>query len=254
MKGLIINELGKPENAMHSTAMDDYSVRTVDQETLILHLFQHEGVNMGLDDTKIPAFEKGLAYYHDHDASVIVRNSGGRSIVSDSGVLNMSLVLKSNANMYDNYRYLDQFIRDALSRITHAIDTGEIIGAYCPGNSDMSINGRKFCGTAQRKRLDSVALVCYIGVNGNQDQRSSLVQGFYEAMDYDDVVVHKDFMGTLSSLTGLTLTVPQVAQLMIDELKRRTDSTYEITGYDTTHDAFQTSMDMTHRQNRVLTK
>ncbi|WZU00882.1 hypothetical protein MGH68_15465 [Erysipelothrix sp. D19-032] len=54
MKGLIINELGKPENAMHSTAMDDYSVRTVDQDTLILHLFRHEGINMGLDDTKIP--------------------------------------------------------------------------------------------------------------------------------------------------------------------------------------------------------
>ena len=70
MKGIIINELGNPYNELQSTAIDDFSTRNVEEEEMILHMFQHKGINMGLDDTKLEKFDQGLLYYEKMGESV----------------------------------------------------------------------------------------------------------------------------------------------------------------------------------------
>lgn len=252
MKGIVINEIGKEEHALISTAIDDYSMRHINDGEIILHLFQHTGINMGHDDTKIDDFSKGLAYYRSQGYDVTIRNSGGRSVVSDSGVLNMSLIVKSDAGMYENFEYLDQFIRSALAPLTQEIETGEVSGAYCPGKSDMSIHGKKFCGTAQRKRRDVSALVCYIGVNGNQTHRSQIVKGFYDSMSDHAIEINPSSMGTLSSLIGREVSIKEVSELMIKELMRRTESIEHVDFIDTTSDDFKDSLEAARIKNKIV--
>lgn len=248
MKGIIINELGNLYNELKSTAIDDFSTRNVEEEEMILHMFQHKGINMGLDDTKLEKFDQGLLYYEKMGESVVIRNSGGRSIVADEGVLSMSLVFRSKKSMHDNYDYYGQFIIDALRPLTQDIKVGEIKGACCPGKTDMSINGRKFCGTAQKKIKDSVALVCYISVNGDQLRRNRLVKGFYDACETDEVIIDLDAMDSLSNLIGYEVSIDQIAKLLEAELARRTlDIVYR---NDTElKNGFNRSLEHTTRQN-----
>lgn len=228
VRGIIINEVGSIQNEMQSTAIDDYNIRHVNDDEMILHMFQHRGINMGLDDVKMPGFSKGLAYYETVGEPVIIRNSGGRSIVADEGVLSMSLIFRSSQSMYDNYDYYGQFIMDALQPIVTGINIGEISGACCPGKTDMSINGKKFCGTAQRKIKDGVALVCYIHINGDQMRRNQIVKGFYEACESEEIKIDLDAMDSLSNLVGREIAVSEVVTLLENELKKRTESvTYE---------------------------
>lgn len=250
MNGIVINELKQEENSLISTAIDDHSMKTIQDGDIILHLFQHSGINMGNDDTKIKDFKQGLEYYYQNNIPVTIRNAGGRSVVSDDGVLNMSLIVKNNKNMYENFAYLDQFIKDALRPITQDIKTGLIDGAYCPGQSDMSIDGKKFSGTAQRKRKDVSALVCYIGVNGDQHARGELVKGFYDSMQEHDIIIDPHAMGTLSSLIGREFTVQEIGDLMIEELKRRTDTFTYTEAVDTTTDSFKASLESTLKRNQ----
>lgn len=249
MRGILINELGLPENALYSTAMDDMSIRSVTEDTMILHLFQHTGINMGLDDVRIPEFRHGLDYYGSKQQTVTLRNSGGRSVVADEGVLNMSLIYCSKASMHENYTAYADFIKESLSPFTTEIKTGEIKGAYCPGNSDMSISGKKFCGTAQRKVKDAVAMVCYISINGNQQQRGKLVQGFYDACRFQDVSVDPEAMESLDTLTSLELSVADVARQIIATFKARVSRLDCNQTWDIQTEAFQSSLKRTQAQN-----
>ncbi len=57
----------------------------------------------------------------------------------------------------------------------------EIADSYCPGTYDLSIDGKKIAGTAQRRIKDGVAVMMYLSINGDQPARGSLVRRFYQA-------------------------------------------------------------------------
>lgn len=253
VKGIIVNELGSVQNELQSTAIDDYNTRHVSEDELILHMFQHRGINMGLDDVKMEKFDKGLEYYRSVGEPVIIRNSGGRSIVADEGVLSMSLVFRSTQSMYDNYDYYGQFIIDALKPIATGIEVGEIEGACCPGKTDMSINGKKFCGTAQRKIKDGVALVCYIHISGDQMRRNQIVKGFYDACESEEIQIDLDAMNSLSNLVGRDISVTEVASLLEAELARRTESIHYESSIPDRED-FHLSIERTRNQNERYLK
>src|SRR3546814_13002901 len=59
-------------------------------------------------------------------------------------------------------------------------DRGEIAGAYCPGEYDVSIGGRKVSGIAQRRRLDAYVVQAFVVIEGDGDERARLVHRFYE--------------------------------------------------------------------------
>lgn len=48
------------------------------------------------------------------------------------------------------------------------MEAREIVGSYCPGSYDLSINGQKFAGISQRRIRNGVAVQIYLCVNGKQ--------------------------------------------------------------------------------------
>ena len=256
MIGKIINEIGNDENVFVSTVYDDCSLRSCDTNALILHLFQHNGINMGRDDIKYENFEKGMAYYRNQNVDVMMRNAGGRSVVADAGVINVCLTKKSSGSMTEDYAYFDGFLKSALKSVSQSIDTGEIVGAMCPGTSDLSIRGKKFCGTAQRKRGEVVNVVGYISINGDSQRRSRLIKGFYEATGAHDVVIDDDKMDNLDTLIGQSLTVEAVSNLLIGELVHRCEKVDFKRGYELDSELFLTSyqriMDHNMRFNEAI--
>lgn len=252
MKGIVIDETLLVDDDIQSTAIDEYMIRHVKDDEMVLHMFQHTGINMGYDDLHLKNFEKGLEFYRTQKERVVLRSSGGRSIVADDGVLSLSLIYRSHQSMDENYHFFSQFIMDALRPITKNIDVGEVVGACCPGKTDMSINNKKFCGTAQRKVKDGVALVCYISINGDQDRRNKLIKGFYDACGDDKVFIDENAMDSLSNLLNKTITVEEVVRLFEKQLARHTD--VMIYNDDTPKQTgFVDALTLTIKRNEVLT-
>ena len=253
MKGIIINEIGHKENGLYSTAVDDYSLRNVKEDTMILHLFQHSGINMGRDDTKNENFDQGIAYYKQQGVPVVLRQSGGRSIVSDKGVLSFSLTYITDHNdVYLNFEDFSDFIKDAFKGISDKIETGLIQGAYCPGDSDMSIDGKKFCGTAQKKLKNAIEMDAYIAISGDQKPRTELVQGFYKATNFTDFEVLDDKMESLANLAQTDIDVEEAGELLILALKRRCDEIEYLKIEDLDQDLFEKSLAFTKKKHEIL--
>src|SRR5699024_7771948 len=78
------------------------------------------------------------------------------------------------------YGAMVDFVRYMLSDLTGAIEAREIVGSYCPGDYDLSIGGKKFAGIAQRRVRDGIAIQIYLDVEGNAQQRATLVKRFYD--------------------------------------------------------------------------
>ena len=253
MNGLIINELNQKENALLSTAIDDYLLKNVPKDTMILHIFQHHGINMGRDDTRIENFDKGIAYYHEQNVPVTLRQSGGRSIVSDEGVISVSLTYVAEHN--DVFRHFDDFgklITQAFSHLNINIETGLIEGAYCPGDSDLSVNGKKFSGTAMKKYKDHVEMDAYIAINGEQKPRTKLVQGFYEAMDFKAFEVLDNKMATLADLAQQDISVDQATDWLIAAFSSHCDQVKTITVESLDQDLLEKSIQFTKQRHTLL--
>lgn len=253
MKGLIINEINQPENALLSTAIDDYSLKNVQEDTMIFHLFQHEGINMGRDDTRIENFDQGIAYYQSQNVPVTLRQSGGRSIVSDQGVISVSLTYVAKHNdVYRHFSEFGQFISSAFTHLGVTIDTGLIDGAYCPGDSDLSIAGKKFSGTAMKKFKNNVEMDAYIAINGAQLPRTRLVQGFYEAMNFREFAVLDDKMDTLSALSKQEISVEQASLWLIESFAELCDETVYLSVADLDQELLEKSRLFTEKRHTIL--
>ncbi|MEJ1344299.1 hypothetical protein QY882_03785 [Latilactobacillus sakei] len=50
--------------------------------------------------------------------------------------------------------------------------------SYCPGEYDLSINGQKFAGIAQRRSKNGIAILLYASIEGDQQARGTLMRAF----------------------------------------------------------------------------
>ena len=83
-----------------------------------------------------------------------MRNSGGLAVVLDEGVLNVSIILPEAKYLIDiptGYEVMLAFVELLFPEADGKIEAYEIIGSYCPGSYDLSIDGKKFAGISQRK-------------------------------------------------------------------------------------------------------
>lgn len=252
MKAYIINELGSKQDGILSNAIDDYLVRNVQENEIVLHLFQHPGINMGSDDFHHSKLKKGIQYFETQGYPVYLRQSGGRAIVSDHGVLNMSMSFKSLASAEENYLFYSKFIQDALDEISNEIKIMQIDGAYCPGDYDLSIDGKKFCGIAQKRIGDRVELDSYFSVHGSQEQRVDLIRGFYEVMGVNPFPIEDGFMANLEDFTTTTLQVTDLADLLINEMKKRYGEVALIKKEDLEPKKLKKSIDWTLKRHQQL--
>ena len=110
----------------------------------------------------------------------IIRNSGGLGVINDAGVLNVSWIFpKTLAATTDAaYQRMVDLMREAFPE--KEIAAYEIPNSYCPGTFDLSMDGKKIAGTAQRRIKAGIAVMMYLSVNGDQHYRGEVVRTFYQ--------------------------------------------------------------------------
>lgn len=201
------------------------------QQQAALHFWPTSNlVILGMMDTKLPYFKDALASLKADDRHYIVRNSGGLAVVGDEGVLNFSLIFpedpENKISIDEGYEFMLRLIREAFRAYAKTIEAYEIPDSYCPGDFDLSIDGKKFAGIAQRRLKNGVAVMIYLSVNGNQQKRAQMLQDFYtaglkgETVKWHFPTIDPAVMGTLEELLGVSLTVADVEEKILQALQK----------------------------------
>jgi octanoyl-[GcvH]:protein N-octanoyltransferase len=244
--------LGSTFDAKQSFAIDDVLCASVGQgqsECVARSWVHHDTVILGIQDTRLPYLSRGLESLRSRGYRVVVRNSGGLAVVLDEGVLNLSFILPERdgkISIDDGYETMTQFIQEMLQPYNIELEAREIVGSYCPGRYDLSVNGKKFAGISQRRLRQGVVVQIYLCVDGSGAKRAEVVRDFYEAAlngqetTFTYPVVRPEVMASLEELSIRHLTVQDLmltfyktlgqfgnlvpSQLSIEEVKRFEES------------------------------
>lgn len=211
----------RPYSALTSFAIDDALALSVSNElsSPIIRMWAHpKTVVLGIPDTRLPHIENGVRFLASKGYNVIVRNSGGLAVALDKGVVNISLILPDirHVSIDEGYEAMYHFVQHMLRDLTSNIQAYEIVGSYCPGDYDLSIDGIKFAGISQRRVRDGAAIQIYLDVEGNSQSRASTIQSFYERSiqgektSFSYPTIQPEVMGSISTLTNQHVTVPQI--------------------------------------------
>lgn len=186
-----------------------------------MRLWVHEPtIVLGIPDSRLPHLEDGLEYAYENKHKIIVRNSGGLAVVLDQNVLNISLILPGARHMgiHECYEMMVAFVRFMLRDWTNSIEAYEIGGSYCPGDYDLSINGKKFAGISQRRVKEGAAIQIYLDAAGDSQARAALVRNFYERSLGNETVktpppeIRPETMASLSELLQRDITVEMLTE------------------------------------------
>ena len=108
------------------------------------------------------------------------------------------------------------FVRMLFPEAADRIEAYEIVGSYCPGSYDLSIDGRKFAGISQRRLRQGIAVQIYLCVEGSGAERAELIRDFYniglqgEETKFTYPSIQPEVMASLSELLDMPLTVSDV--------------------------------------------
>ncbi|GAA0322344.1 lipoate--protein ligase family protein [Oceanobacillus oncorhynchi subsp. oncorhynchi] len=240
---------GKPNTALASFAVDDALAISVSEAASppVIRLWVHpDTIVLGIPDSRLPHIDAGMAFLEEKKYQGIVRNSGGLAVALDEGVLNISLIIPgaNDLSIYDCYEAMVQFVQAMFADLTDAIEAYEIVGSYCPGDYDLSINGKKFAGISQRRVKKGISVQIYLDIEGNSKARASLIREFYhiakqnEATTFTYPEVTPDVMASLSDLLGIPLTVEEVKQRVMDTLNGLTEEIITMPMQDTEQENF----------------
>lgn len=195
---------------------------TGEKDQPILHFWTTDPyVILGMMDTKLPFLSDALRIFSSYGYPYLVRNSGGLAVVSDEGVLNFSLIFPEGddrLSINEGYERMHQLIQAAFASFGEHIEAYEIADSYCPGDYDLSINGKKIAGIAQRRLKGGIAIMIYLSVSGDQQKRAEMVRSFYaiglkeKETKWDFPTVHPDVMTTLELALGHSFTVENVKE------------------------------------------
>jgi octanoyl-[GcvH]:protein N-octanoyltransferase len=224
--------------ALQSFGTDDTlcaSVGTGHAPATVRTWVHHQTIVLGIQDTKLPFLEEGRQYLASQGYQSIIRNSGGLAVVLDEGVLNISLILPEAEKGIDINRGYDtmwHLIERMFADFNKPIEAREIVGSYCPGSYDLSIDGKKFAGISQRRLKKGVAVQIYLCVNGSGSKRAELIRQFYEIakqneptkFTYPDIV--PEVMASLSELLDANFTIADVMLRLLTQLKEHSDHLY----------------------------
>lgn len=185
-------------------------------------------VVLGIQDTKLPALKDGFHFLTEKKYDWVVRNSGGLAVALDEGVLNISLIFPDTERGIDINRGYDSMlalVRQMFSHFQVEIEAREIVGSYCPGSYDLSINGRKFAGISQRRIRKGVAVQIYLCVTGSGEKRAELIKDFYhvakshQSSKFQFPGIRPEVMASLSELLSVQLSVSDVMFLFMRSLQ-----------------------------------
>lgn len=218
-------------NALESFGMDDTlceSVGSGEAPATARTWVHHNTIVLGIQDTRLPFLTEGMQFLEQQGYRVIVRNSGGLAVVLDEGVLNISLIFPEAEKGIDINRGYDAMwllIQEMFSDFNETIEAKEIVGSYCPGSYDLSINGKKFAGISQRRLRKGVAVQIYLCVNGSGSARAQLIKQFYDLAKKEEETkfiypqIFPEVMASLSELLSAELTIADVMLRLLQRLK-----------------------------------
>ncbi|WP_438351975.1 lipoate--protein ligase family protein [Paenibacillus sp. FA6] len=178
----------------------------------ICHLWrQPRSFIIGMRDSRLEDAEKGRQWIASQQYQVAIRNSGGAAVPLDLGVVNISLILpkdQGDTHFHRDFELMYTLIQHALLNTGQRVDKGEIRGAYCPGDYDLSIGGRKFCGIAQRRQAHAYIIQAFVIAEGSGQERAELVRGFYDRAAGESPAAHyplitDDSTASLEELTPI---------------------------------------------------
>jgi len=175
------------QDVLYHFALDELLCRQTGKGgPAICHLWRHpRAFVMGVRDSRLPQAPQGEAKLRSLGYDTAVRHSGGAAVPLDAGVVNLSLILPFSSagpapDFHQDFEIMVELIREALHSTGQTIDAGEIAGAFCPGTFDLSINGLKFCGIAQRRQQKAFIIQAFIIAEGSGSERARLVRSFYD--------------------------------------------------------------------------
>lgn len=182
----------------------------------VMHLWRHpSALVIGHRDRRLPYAPQAMERMRSAGISVCVRPSGGAAVMLDRGVLNLSLILPNPQraiSLHEDFRLMAGLIAEALAPWSAEAQTGEITGSFCPGDYDVSVRGRKFCGIAQRRQAKAYIITAFVMIEGSGAERAQAVQRFYAAAAGDTPAdmhqpdyprVNPATMGSLAELAGV---------------------------------------------------
>lgn len=219
-----------PGDVLYPFAWDEAVCRMVGEGRLppLAHIWRHpSAMVLGLRDRRLPRAEQAMASLRSQGVSVAVRNSGGAAVPLDAGVVNLSLIYPNDGtgrlDFRPDFMRMAELIASAVRRWSERTLPGEIKGAYCPGEFDLSIGGRKFCGIAQRRQLKGTVVSAFVVVEGSGAARGNQALTFYQAATGgtphpDDPGVRPDMMGSLEELAGIP-SAQRFIDALVGELK-----------------------------------
>ena len=218
----------KPNTALTSFAIDDTLATSVSNgaSAPVMRLWVHPTtVVLGIPDAKLPYIEEGISFLTEQGYHAVVRNSGGLAVVLDKGVLNISLVIPGvhDLSIHDCYEAMVSFVQYMLRDLTDKIEAYEIVGSYCPGDYDLSINGKKFAGISQRRIKDGAAIQIYLDIEGNSKERASLIRNFYSISKKEEET--KFVYPTVDPIVMASLSELLECELTVEEMKERVYAT-----------------------------
>lgn len=214
--------IGKSRSALESFAADDLLCHLVGQglSPATIRTWVHDQtVVLGIQDHRLPFVEDAQDFLRTQGYTPIVRNSGGLAVVLDDGVLNISIVLSEKEQPVDidtGYEVMLAFIQFLFPEAEGKIEAYEIVGSYCPGSYDLSINGKKFAGISQRRLRQGIAVQVYLCVEGSGSARADLIREFYEIgvqgeeTKFNYPVIKPEVMASLNELLNASFTVQDI--------------------------------------------
>lgn len=179
---------------------------------------------LGIPDSRLQNLRAGVEFMHELHYNVIVRNSGGLAVLLDSNVLNISFILpdKDKLSIHEGYDLMYFFTKRLFAPEQASILAYEIVGSYCPGDYDLSIDGKKFAGISQRRVRNGVAVQMYVDIAGSSYERASIVKQFYDLAkgDGDTTFTYPDVnpnvMASINELLQTHFTVEQIIDRVCD--------------------------------------
>lgn len=217
----IVDEFVPTDQALRPFAVDDYLLRCLSKEDLqadaVLHFWPGDpAVYLGMVDTRLPDFQAGVNFLKQSAYTPVIRPSGGLAVVSDPGILNFSLLIKpagGRLSIDDGYEVLVRLMNQILAPYQEEVQAGEITRSYCPGSYDLSLQGKKIAGLAQRRIGSAIGISAYVSLEGDQIRRGQLIRDFYQASQVQDAK-RDDYPDVLpESMHNVSDVVPELGQL-----------------------------------------
>jgi octanoyl-[GcvH]:protein N-octanoyltransferase len=174
------------QDPLYAFALEELLCRKIGQGTApaLLHMWRHpRAFVMGLRDSRLPHAPAAARWLKEQGYWTAVRNSGGAAVPLDLGVVNVSMLLPKEEGSVDHrndFEKMYTLIQDALNKLTNEVRKGEIAGSFCPGEFDLSIGARKFCGIAQRRQQRALSVQAFVIVEGAGEDKATVARAFYD--------------------------------------------------------------------------